>query len=117
LAELLPKREPPRAVDAAPEGRMQQELHAAAIVEEAFENERVMGRQCAEHTQRVAEVEHELLRRGLRDLAGLDQPRCDFCATSGVAGRVAESRGHLGTQRCNSSGQLVTPGRRLTEPE
>jgi hypothetical protein len=39
LAELLAQREAPGAVDAAAEGRVQHELHAARLVEEALERD------------------------------------------------------------------------------
>src|SRR6478735_9243451 len=63
-AETLPQRERPGAVDAAAKRRVQYELHAAGIVEEALEDDRVLRRQRAENRQRRGKViDH--LRRGL----------------------------------------------------
>ena len=47
-AESLAQRERPRAVDAAAERRVQHELHAARLVEEALEHERLLRRDHAE---------------------------------------------------------------------
>ena len=47
-AELLAQREAPRAIDARAEGRVQDQLHAAAFVEEALGDDRVVGRHDAE---------------------------------------------------------------------
>ena len=44
-AEALAQRQAPRLVDAAAERRVQHELHAARLVEEALEDERVLRRQ------------------------------------------------------------------------
>src|SRR5437016_3692710 len=50
-AEALAQRETPGAVDAAAEGRMNHELHAAGFVEETLEDDRLPGRH---RTQRGA---------------------------------------------------------------
>ena len=47
-AEALAQRQAPRLVDAAAEGRVQHQLHAARLVEEALEHERVLRRHGAE---------------------------------------------------------------------
>ena len=47
-AEALAQREPPGPVDAAAIGRVDHELHAARLIEEALEDERIVRRQAAE---------------------------------------------------------------------
>ena len=44
-AEALAQREPPRAIDAAAERRVDHELHAARFIEEALEHDGVLRRQ------------------------------------------------------------------------
>ena len=51
-AEALAQRQAPGAVDAAAEGRMDDELHAAGLVEEALEHDGVLRRQAAERRMR-----------------------------------------------------------------
>ena len=46
-AEALPEGEPERAVDPAPEGRVDHELHPAGLVEEALEDDTALCRQDA----------------------------------------------------------------------
>ena len=46
---------------------MEHELHAAGFVEEAFEDERLLRRNDAEHRARVVEVRDDLLRGGGRN--------------------------------------------------
>src|SRR5207253_5689733 len=61
LAELLPERQPPRLVDAAAERRVEDELHAARFVEEAFQCDLV---HCGDETETAlgfAEVGCDLL--------------------------------------------------------
>ena len=62
-AEALAEREPPGAVDAAAIGRMDHELHAARLVEEALEDERLARRQSAERAVGRAEIIDDLLGR------------------------------------------------------
>lgn len=62
-AEALTQREPPRAVDAAAERRMNHQLRAARLVEETLHHERVLGRQRAQRRARAREVIDDLARR------------------------------------------------------
>src|SRR5688500_5326639 len=64
LAELLAKRETPRAVHAAAERRVQDELHAARLVEEALDDELFRGRNDAEAALAFREVFGDLPGRG-----------------------------------------------------
>src|SRR3954465_12131622 len=74
LAEFLPERESPSAVDAAAERRGQHELHAAGLVEEALERKLVDGRHDAKAALRFGEVLRDLLgRRALKALVALQE--------------------------------------------
>ena len=74
-AEALAQRQAPGAIDAAAIGRMDHELHAARGIEEALEDDGVMGGQGAERAVACGEVVHELLRRGLAEPYLLGEPR------------------------------------------
>ena len=65
-AEALAQGEPPGLVDAAAEGRMQDELHAAALVEEALGDDGCEGRHGAEDSAAGDDVSDELLARRRR---------------------------------------------------
>src|SRR5436853_5809554 len=73
LAELLAQSKAPGAVDAAAERRVQHELHAARLVEEALEHERLCGRNGAERALALAKIRGDLLRRGSGQEVMLDQ--------------------------------------------
>src|SRR3954466_10012377 len=77
LAERLAQREAPGAIDAAAEGRVQHELHAARLVEEAFQGKRVRRRHYAEGALAFAEILGDLRRgRFLEMPVGLQEPHC-----------------------------------------
>src|SRR5580704_13805088 len=69
-AEALAQRKSPSAVDAAAEGGVDDELHAAGFIEEALENDAALCRQGAEGGARCGEIVDELRGGGSRD-AGL----------------------------------------------
>ncbi len=73
-AEALAEREAPRLVDAAAERRVQDELHAARLVEESFQNERLLRRDRAERCARVGEIGDGLLRRRRRGAGFILEP-------------------------------------------
>ncbi len=60
-AEPLPERQPPGAVDPAPERGVDHELHPAGLVEEALGHDRVLSRQGAEEAAGLCEVFDELV--------------------------------------------------------
>src|SRR6185503_20194788 len=60
LAEFLAEREPPGLVDAASEGRVEHELHASRLVEEALEGDRRSRGHEAEAALRFAQVRRDL---------------------------------------------------------
>ena len=73
-AEALAQRQPPGAVEAAAVGRMDDQLHAARLVEEALEHERVLRRQAAERRVRRGQVVDQLGGGRLVEPDLLDQP-------------------------------------------
>ena len=62
-AEPLAEREAPGPVDAAAVGGVDHELHAACLVEEALEDQRIAGGQRAERAMRRGEIVDDLLGR------------------------------------------------------
>src|SRR5207237_3495939 len=117
LAELRAQREPPGAIDAAAERRVQHELHAARFIEEALERDRVGGRHDAEAALRLAEVLRDLLRRRLREVV---VPREEvgrwlqrvFCTRRIRAGKLEVARG---AQMTDSDARLGDARRRAAQ--
>src|SRR5262249_42510881 len=110
-AEALAQAQAPGAVDAAAEGRMDDELHAAGLVEEALEHQRLLRRQCAERGARGGEVLDELRRRARADAGALHEP-----LRRAPRGSL-EARLELGAQPRHARRQLLAPARRLAQPE
>ena len=73
-AEALAQREAPGAVEPAAVGRVQHELHAAALVEEALEHERLLRRHHAERALGGGQVLDRLARGGLADAGHRGEP-------------------------------------------
>ena len=73
-AEALAQREAEGAVDAPAERRVQDQLHAAALVEEALGDDGVERRHGAERGQRVAQVGDDLLGAAAIDVRLVHQP-------------------------------------------
>ena len=111
-AEPFAEREPPRAVDAAPERRVDDELHAACFIEEAFEHDRVERRQRAKRGARGGEVIDELL--GTASARPISRTSTAFAASRPRSSRAASIR--LAQPRYRLR-QLGAPPRRLAEPE
>src|SRR5829696_3388281 len=65
-AETLSQRQSPGSVQAAAERRVQDELHAAAVVKKSFEYEIVLRRHHAKHDLRASQILDDLLSRRLR---------------------------------------------------
>ncbi len=111
-AEFLAQGQPETAVDAAAERRVQHQLHAAGVVEEALQDQALLGRHGAQGGPAHRQVVDHHDGRLAGDATGVDQP---LLGPVGVAGGqvlvdpAAQSR-HL-------LGQLGGPGWRLTEPE
>ena len=74
-AEALAQGEAPGLVDAAAEGRVQDELHAAALVEEALGDDGRLGGDGAENGAAGDDVSDELLGSGIADAAFFHEPR------------------------------------------
>src|SRR3954469_21842336 len=66
--EPFPQRESPRAINAAAERRVNDELHAARFIEEALDDERVLRRQATEDAVGVGEVGEEVGGGGQRNV-------------------------------------------------
>src|SRR3954451_11192564 len=112
-AETLAQRQPPRTIDAASEGRMDDELHAARLVEEAFEYDCRLRRQVPERRMTRAQILDQLLGRGLNDTKLLREP-----AQRGGAGRVLrEVFCHRGAKPRDRLREFVRATWRLAEPE
>ena len=90
-AEALAQCQSPGAIDATAEGRVNDQLHAAGFVEEALEDDRLLGRQGPERGARRGQIIHQLhrgrdcdtrLRREplRRRLESLIQPRLELQA-------------------------------------
>jgi hypothetical protein len=73
-AEALAEREAPRPVDPAAEGGVQDELHAARLVEEPFEHQHLLRRQHAEQPSHLTVIEDNLERPGSRESGFPYQP-------------------------------------------
>ena len=76
-AEPLAQRQRPGAVDAAAERRVQDELHAARLVEEALEDERLLRRDHAERGASLGQVLDDLFGGRLGDASLGHQPSTD----------------------------------------
>ncbi len=107
-AELLAQGQSPGAVDLGPEGRVQDELHAAALVEEALQHDPLLRRDGAQGLASRLHVLRDLERRPFRQgrtTGGLQESR----------GRVLAAR--LLAQGRDLRGQLARAAGRLAEPE
>src|SRR5262249_17964049 len=108
-AELLPEGEPPRLVDARAEWRVHDELHAAALVEEALEDDAFLRRHGAEARAALLHELGDLARARLGERLAADLAEvCD-------AGDVGE-RGLLAYER-DLGRELARSTRSLAEPE
>ena len=109
-AEALAQRETEGAVDPRAERRVDDELHAAGLVEEALGDQRVLRRQRAEHGHRLAGVGHHLLGAGGADAALLAEPARERRAVV----EAGEDRARSSATAADSS---RVRARRLAEPE
>src|SRR5262249_56465906 len=73
-AKALAQRQTPSAVEAAAEGRMDDELHAADLVEETLEHDRVLRRQAGQRRVGRSEIVEQLLGGGLTNPNLIDEP-------------------------------------------
>jgi hypothetical protein len=106
-AEALAQREAPGLVDAAAERRVQDELHAAALVEEALGDDGGLRGNGSEHRAPGDDVRDQLPRGGGADAAAFHQPR-DAGGDLGMARRHI-GRGDVGSARGNLSRSSLTP--------
>ena len=87
-AEAFAEGEAPGLVDAAAEGSVQDELHAAAFVEEALGDDGGFGGDGAEDGAAGDDVGDELQRGGLRRRRSSSMSQAMAAATSGCAGEM-----------------------------
>ena len=118
-AEALAQREAPGAVEPAAVRRVQHQLHAAALVEEALEHQRLLRRHHAERALGGGEVLDRLPRGGLAHAGDRGQPGGDGGdrAAGGATARGGETLRHLAAQVRHRARQLLGPRRRLAQPE
>ena len=90
-AEAFAKCEAPGLVDASAEGSVEDELHAAAVVEEAFGDDGVFGGYGAEDGTTCDDVGDELAGAGGTDAAGFREP-VDGCGDLGLGWRDKSGR-------------------------
>src|SRR5882724_2557431 len=110
-AKSFAKRQTPRAIDAAPIGRMNHELHTAGFIKESFKDNGVKCRQCTEGRTARSEIGCDLRARGGIDADVPLQP------LRRVAGRIGELRLELAPQPRNGARELIRASRRFTKPE
>ena len=111
-AEALAQRQAPCAIEAAAERRVDDQLHAAGFVEEAFHRQRRLGRQQAEFGARGGEVIDQLSRGGLAEADFVGEP-CRGRFDVRVEARrdfLAQAR-HRGRQFVAASGRFAQPER------
>ena len=77
--ETFTQCEPPRAVDAAAERRVNDELHAAGFIEEAFEDDALLRRQMTERGVAGTQVFEELSTGGIGKAQLIDEPMIRAC--------------------------------------
>ncbi len=112
-AEALAQCEAPRAVDAAAERRVDDELHAAGFIEEPLEHDLVLRRQGAKRRVARAQVVDDLSGGRLGETEPIDQP-----AQGARSGRVGlQTARDLGPKSRDGGGQLIAPAWRLAQPE
>ena len=117
-AESLTERESPRTVDPAAERCMKDELHPTGFVEEALEDQRVLGRDDAQRASAFGHVADHLFGPGCGQPGFRGEPVDDapFVAI-GSRVRRAERAIEIGTQIADGSRQLVAARWRLAQPE
>ena len=108
-AEALSQCESPRPGDPGAEGRMQDELHPARLVEEAFGHDRLQRRHRSQDCEGLGHVRDDLL-GGRRIRAAFGAEPCDGRADVRQAARHRLSDvGHRCRQRYRPPGRLAQP--------
>ena len=117
-AKALAESQPPGEVDPPAERRVQDQLHAAALVEEALQDDRLLRRHDAERRPGGGQVVHDLL-RGLGGQAdvGFEKAARGWMIAVGRPVGFIEAPLHLFAKARHRGGQLRRPGRRLADPE
>src|SRR6476659_2184883 len=109
--ETFAQRESPSAIDAAAIGRVDHELHAPRLIEEALEDDSGLRWQAPKSAMRGPQIVANLLRRVLGDTEILDQPAQCFPLIAGEPcfDFASEARDRLR--------KLIAAGRGLAQPE
>ncbi len=97
-AEALAERQSPGFVDAPAEGSVDDKLHPATFIEEAFGDDRVLRRDVTQHRASLQNVLDGLLGAGIVQSTFRLQP-CDGLGNRGLALRNADWRSVLQTGR------------------
>ena len=111
-ADALAHRQAERAVHAPAEGRVDHQLHAAGVVEEALQHDALARRQVTQRLARRRQIAHQLLGAAGVEAGLVDQPlrrRLQFSARAAVLELAAQVR-DLGRE-------LLRARRRLAQPE
>ena len=116
-AEALAQRQCPGAVHAAAERRVQHQLHAAGLVEEPFEHDRLPGRQRAEDAQGLGEVRDDLLGRRRRHAERVSQPGLGTGGWGRLRRVFLQQLADDAAKLADRRRQLDAPSRRLAQPE
>ncbi|MNZ53565.1 hypothetical protein D3C78_714450 [compost metagenome] len=116
-AETLAQRQPPGAIDPAAERRVDDQLHAAGFVEETLQRQAVLRRQHAEGGARAGQVFGDLQGRFLAKAEFAGQPVERRLQRLVAAGALLQQLVEPLAQTRHADGQLVTPPRRLAQPE
>ena len=112
-AKALAQRQSPGAVDAAAVGRMDDELHAADLVEEALEHDCVLRRQAAQRRMGRGQIFEQLLGRALGDPDFIHKPAQYSLGWFAAA----HARGDFRPQARYGRRQFIAAAGRFSEPE
>ena len=112
-AEALAQRQTPGFVDAAAERCVQDELHAAGLVEETFEHQRALRRDRPEHAPSIRHEGDDLVRR-VRGQPGLAGEPVPDGAEVGIVGQACVD---IRLQLTDRMRQFVASRRCFAQPE
>ncbi len=112
LAELLAQRQTEPPVEPGPVGAVDDQLHAAGLVEEALDHQSLAGGQHPQDGERRRQVPHDLARR-----LGIDSGRAHQPGSGGVGITTAKPQFDFTSDGADLFGQLGRTARRLAEPD
>src|SRR4029434_1690011 len=109
-AEAFSERQAPSAVDSVTPGRVNNQLHAACLVEKAFCDDLRLGRNTPQNRSGFFDIVYNLLGDGARNPCFIGQPALRLV---GIRKSLVHFTPKLGYRR----GKLPRSGRRFAEPE